>query len=169
MTLHLKDLPHAMRAKYAISGRTSSLEHARLSKTAQLVSETVSFAGETKLLLPIIPPSLNRIWRGRGDGRFYKANVYEQWLADVGHIVNRQTDGRITSPVYTAPVSVTVAMKRPQANADLDNRLKPLGDLLQRHHIVNDDRIIHAWTAYWSDDLTEGVEVEMSIRPLGAA
>ena len=127
---------------------------------------TITSTGITRITLPIIPPSMNHIWRGRGDGQFYKSDAYKRWLDSVGHHVNRQTAGRITSPIYTAPVSVSVAMKRPRANADLDNRLKPLGDLLERHHVLSDDKLIHRWVAAWDDSLDDGEEVFLIVRPL---
>lgn len=127
----------------------------------------ITSTGITRITLPIIPPSMNHIWRGRGDGKFYKADSYKRWLDSAGLIVNRQTASRVNSPIYTAPVSVTVAMKRPRANADLDNRLKPLGDLLERHHVLSDDKLIHRWVAQWGE-LEDGVEVDLTVRPLSA-
>jgi Holliday junction resolvase RusA-like endonuclease len=124
-------------------------------------------SGETRITLPIIPPSLNGIWRGKGNGQVYRADKYTDWITAAGLIVNRQTADRINSPIYTAPVSVTVAMKRPRANADLDNRLKPLGDLLERHHVLSDDKLIHMWIASWAE-LEGDDEVDMIVRPLSA-
>ena len=88
--------------------------------------------------------------------------AYVGWAAAVGHQVNRQMEGQ---PKWTGPVYVTVAMRCPRANSDIDNRLKGLGDLLQAHGVIANDKHIHGWNAFWSDTLPEGIAAEISITP----
>ena len=116
---------------------------------------------KTRLQLSHLPPSVNHIYRHTRKGTF-KTTAYVGWAAAVGHQVNRQMEGQ---PKWTGPVYVTVAMRCPRANSDIDNRLKGLGDLLQAHGVIANDKHIHGWNAFWSDTLPEGIAAEISITP----
>lgn len=60
------------------------------------------------------------------------------------------------------PVYVTIAMRRPSANSDLDNRLKGIGDLLQEIGAIANDKHIMGWNAFWFE-LPPGIAAEISI------
>lgn len=128
---------------------------------------TVSTVTPLRLLLPLVPPSLNTIWR-RGNGRTYLNQKYEKWIADTSHFISQQTARQTLKPMYRAPVAVHVQMRRPRANSDLDNRLKALGDILQRYGVLEDDKLIVEWWARWSDDIQDGFEVVVNVIPQGA-
>jgi len=120
---------------------------------------------KTRLQLESLPPSVNHIYRSArsrktGEIGVYKTKDYLTWANAVGHAVNRQMAGQAR---FDGPVHVTVAMRRPSPNADIDNRLKGLGDLLQKHRIIVNDKLIHGWNAYWSEMLPDGIAAEISI------
>lgn len=114
---------------------------------------------KTRLKLEALPPSVNHIYRHTKKGTF-RTEAYNVWANGEGYSVNRQMAGQ---KKWTEPVFVTVAMRRPRSNADLDNRLKPLADLLQSMGVIENDKLIHGWNAYWSENLKPGIAAEISI------
>lgn len=114
---------------------------------------------KTRLQIEAMPPSVNHIYRHTKNGTFRTAE-YNTWANAVGYAVNRQMAGQ---KKWTEPVYITIAMRRPRSNADIDNRLKGVGDLLQAHGVITNDKLIHGWNAYWSDTLPKGVAAEISI------
>jgi Holliday junction resolvase RusA-like endonuclease len=100
---------------------------------------------KTRLRLEHLPPSVNHTYRsGRsrtsGKVTVYRTQEYNTWANAMGYSVNRQMAGQKR---FDGPVYIVVAMRRPRANADLDNRLKPLADLLQAHGVISNDKLIH--------------------------
>lgn len=121
----------------------------------------------TAIRLSTVPPSLNSIWRSKsrnGITTHYRAPKYNKWCRDIGWELKQQPAAKHR---WKGPVCVLVAMKRPNVNSDLDNRLKALGDLLQLHGIIENDRLIHQWGAWWCDKLPEGCAVSISIAAMG--
>lgn len=117
---------------------------------------------KTRIQLSHLPPSVNHIYRHTRKGTF-KTEAYNTWANAVGYDISRQM-ARGKQPRWSQPVYVTLAMRRPvNGTADIDNRLKGIGDLLQSHGIVANDKLIHGWNAYWSDALPSGVAAEISI------
>jgi len=114
---------------------------------------------KTRLQLEALPPSVNHIYRHTKRGTF-KTAEYNTWANAVGYQVNRQMAGQ---PKWNEPVYVTLAMRRPRANCDVDNRLKGFGDLLQSHGVISNDKLIHGWNAFWSTSLPDGIAAEISI------
>jgi Holliday junction resolvase RusA-like endonuclease len=115
---------------------------------------------KARYTLACLPPSANRLWRYKGKGEAYRSEDYMTWLNGEGWNLKAQQPGQ---PKFDGPVYVVIAMKRPRANADLDNRLKPIGDLLQHIGAISNDKHIHGWNAYWSDDVPSGAAAELSI------
>lgn len=120
---------------------------------------------KTRLQLEHLPPSVNHIYRSaksRATGalKVYRTQEYNTWANAMGYAINRQMAGQAR---FDGPVYIVVAMRRPRANADLDNRLKPLADLLQGLGVITNDKLIHGWNAYWSNDLPAGIAAEISI------
>ena len=64
---------------------------------------------------------------------------------------------------FTGPVFITIAMRRPRSNADLDNRAKGTLDLLQHVKAIDDDKNVMGLNLYWSRDLPDGVAAEITI------
>ena len=63
------------------------------------------------------------------------------------------------------PIYITIAMRRPRSNADIDNRIKPCLDLLQYVKVIQDDKLVEGVNAYWTKSLPEGVAAEIAITP----
>lgn len=117
---------------------------------------------KTRIQLEFLPPSVNNIWRHtrkNGKPQTYRTAEYQTWLNAVGYQVNRQAAGHH----WTEPVYVTLAMRRPRVNSDVDNRIKGHLDMLEAHGILANDKLVEGVNAYWSRDLPDGVAVEIVI------
>lgn len=111
----------------------------------------------TVISLPVVPPSANVMWR-HGRGKTYRAPKYKNWLNTMGLIAKSQMRGQ---PTWAAPVKVSILMRRPRKNSDLDNRIKPLLDLLQSAGVIANDKLVVGINADWSDQI-EAVEIVIS-------
>lgn len=125
---------------------------------------------KTVIRLSSVPPSANHIWRhtrSRATGKpvTYRTAEYMTWLRSVEWEAKAAL---AKQPKWTTPVYLTIAMKRPRANADLDNRLKPIGDLLQHVGAIANDRLIYGWNAYWSPHV-EAVEIAITAAEVSEA
>jgi Holliday junction resolvase RusA-like endonuclease len=114
---------------------------------------------KAKYILDHLPPSVNHLWRFTKAGKMYRTADYMTWLNGEGWNVKSQLPSQ---PKFTGPVYIQCAMKRPRSNADIDNRLKGIGDLLQSVGAIDNDKNIHGWNAFWSDDIKKG-SAEISI------
>jgi crossover junction endodeoxyribonuclease RusA len=105
------------------------------------------------------PPSANRLWvRAKKDMR--KSDEYAQWLTEAGWHVKSQKPGAIQGPY-----KISVQAARPdKRRRDLDNLLKPIGDLLQSVGVIENDSDCEMITARW---LTFGSGVQVLIDPAG--
>lgn len=114
--------------------------------------------------LEYLPPSANHMWRATrrfGKVHVYRSQAYMTWKNSVGWSLNRQAANQRR---FDGPVFVTAALRRPRKNADCDNYTKCLGDLLQAHRIIENDKQIMGWNVYWSETLPEGIAVELVVR-----
>lgn len=103
-----------------------------------------------------IPPSLNHVFRNvPGVGRVKTGN-YKRWITEAGYAVLAQRPEKIKGDVT---VSITIG---PRQRGDLDNRIKPVLDLLTKMRVIEDDRKVVQITAEWSDFAIPGCEVEIS-------
>lgn len=116
---------------------------------------------KTIIQLSELPPSVNHIYRRTKTG-MTKTAKYRAWAKGAGWDAKCTIHG-ITK--WDCPVFITVAMRRPRANSDLDNRLKGIGDLLQDAGIILNDKQIHGWNVWWTTTLAlpDGVAAEISI------
>lgn len=120
---------------------------------------------KTRLTLQQLPPSVNSIWRHTRGGKMYRTSQYmtflrgEEW--NLAPQLARQHK-------FVGPVFITVAMRRPRSNSDLDNRIKGVGDLLQSVGAIANDKDVMGWNVYWSRDLPEGVAAEIVITQADA-
>lgn len=113
-----------------------------------------------RLDLPM-PPSLNGIYQNvAGRGRV-KTSAYRKWREQAGWEIVRQ--GRPSQPV--GKYELQVALKKPRANADIDNRIKPIADALQQYRVIQDDKHCTRIAIWWAEDLPEGVECRVWIHP----
>jgi Holliday junction resolvase RusA-like endonuclease len=113
---------------------------------------------KTKLTLHCLPPSVNHIYRHTRRG-VMKTEAYRAWANGEGYALNRQLANQ---KKFSGPVYVTIAMKRPSANSDIDNRLKGIGDLLQEIGAIANDKHIMGWNAFWFR-MPPGIAAEISI------
>jgi Holliday junction resolvase RusA-like endonuclease len=111
----------------------------------------------TLISLPVVPPSVNRIWR-HGSGRTYRIPAYTKWLNTMGLIAKGQMRGQ---PTWDVPVKVEILMRRPRKNSDVDNRIKAVLDLLQAIGVIANDNLVMGIKADWSDEV-EAVWVEVT-------
>jgi Holliday junction resolvase RusA-like endonuclease len=120
---------------------------------------------KTKLHLAHLPPSVNAIWRHTRGGKMYRTTQYMTFLrAEEWNLVPQlKTQHKFVGPVY-----LTIAMRRPRSNADLDNRAKGTLDLLQHVQAIDDDKNVMGLNLYWSRDLPEGVAAEIVITQADA-
>ena len=120
---------------------------------------------KTILRLTALPPSVNAIWRHTRGGKMYRTTQYMTFLR--GEEWNLVPQLR-TQHKFTGPVFITIAMRRPRSNADLDNRAKGTLDLLQHVKAIDDDKNVMGLNLYWSRDLPEGVAAEIVITQADA-
>jgi len=115
---------------------------------------------KTRLTLATLPPSVNAIWRHTRGGKMYRTAEYMTFLRGEEWNLAPQLKGQHK---FTGPVFLTIAMKRPRANSDLDNRAKGLLDLLQHVQAIDNDKNVMGLNLYWSADLPAGVAAEITI------
>jgi len=115
---------------------------------------------KTRLTLTALPPSVNAIWRHTRGGKMYRTAEYMTFLRGEEWNLAPQLKGQHK---FTGPVFLTIAMKRPRANSDLDNRAKGLLDLLQHVQAIDNDKNVMGLNLYWSADLPAGVAAEITI------
>ena len=130
---------------------------------AQARSRTWPSADKTVILLPLVPPSVNRIWRtgkNRSTGKpvTYRDKSYTAWIDAVGLYANRQA---VSQKRWAEPVHLDIAMRRPRKNADLDNRLKATVDLLESLGVIANDKLVTGISARWAADI-EGVSITIT-------
>lgn len=115
---------------------------------------------KTRLRLDHLPPSVNAIWRFTKGGKMYRTLQYMTWRNGEAWNVTAQLAKQHR---FTGLVFLTVAMKRPRSNADLDNRAKGILDLLAHVGAINNDKDVMGLNLFWSTDLPQGVAAEISI------
>lgn len=103
------------------------------------------------------PPSTNRIWR-HGRGRTYLDPRYAAWKreADATYLANKRKWRPIKGQFNAR---ITLDETRPR-RGDLDNRIKPILDFLQRVGLIENDSLLKALSVTWGD--ADGVRVELS-------
>lgn len=105
------------------------------------------------------PPSLNHIFRNvPGVGRV-KTGDYKRWITQNGYAVLAQRPEK-----HKGDVAVHIRIG-PRTRSDLDNRIKPVLDLLTKMQVIEDDSKVVEIRARWMAD--EGCEVE--VVPLSGA
>lgn len=120
---------------------------------------------KTRLTLESLPPSANAIWRHTREGKLYRTSAYMTFLrcGEWGLVPQLKTQHKFVGPVF-----ITIAMKRPRPNADLDNRAKGILDLLQHVAAIDNDKNVMGLNLYWSADLPAGVAAEITITQADA-
>jgi Holliday junction resolvase RusA-like endonuclease len=94
-----------------------------------------------------MPPSMNAIWRSVR-GRVVRSERYKKWRKEAGQEIMIQR--RNQTPVkgnFVSRITLSAASRR----GDLDNRAKPIFDLLQEHRLIEDDKHMDRLTIEWGD------------------
>lgn len=102
-----------------------------------------------------IPPSVNALWRVSGR-RMHRSKKYTGWIDECLLMLELEQRPQIAGPFIC---EITVGRPRRKdgsistRKADIDNRVKPVLDLLQHAGIVVDDA--NAWQVMvmWSNDI----------------
>jgi Holliday junction resolvase RusA-like endonuclease len=115
---------------------------------------------KTKITLDSLPPSVNAIWRHTKGGKTYRTAAYMTWIRGEEWNVQPQL---MKQHRFVGPVYITIAMKRPRSNSDLDNRIKPILDFLQHIAAIDNDKNVFGVNAFWSNNLRAGTAAEISI------
>ena len=108
------------------------------------------------IVLPFAP-STNQLWRANGR-RVYRSKKYTDWMDECGYALQQQTP----LPFFYEPVSISIKIGRPdKRRRDLDNfATKAVFDALVHYRILDDDSLVHRFTAEWDEGIT-GIQVEI--------
>lgn len=101
-----------------------------------------------------LPPSVNRFTKGLGN----QSRIVREWVknADGCFWLNRR---RLTHIIGEFEAEITF---RRHPGSDLDNRLKPLLDFLQRVQLIQNDNLCMKLTVMWGEPL---LGCEVRLRP----
>lgn len=107
-----------------------------------------------------MPPSVNAMFRnvpGRGRVRTQR---YRDWASAAGWDFNGK--GRIEGPFSFRMI---VSRKKARKGSDLDNRIKPVLDLMKTHEIIEDDSLCQSITVAYGD--CKGIYIEIEPHTKG--
>lgn len=114
------------------------------------------------------PPTANTMWRTGGRGMrqrkvTYLSEAYRRWKDDAGQRLILQRPTRVEGPVRI----VIGLNKGTKHRWDIDNRVKPVLDLLASHLVIEDDdyTIVREITVHYDPDI---VGAHVTIIPTGA-
>lgn len=93
-----------------------------------------------------IPPSANACFSNvKGKGRV-RTKRYNTWIAAAGWDFNGK--GKVSGRFACV---ITIDRSKRRSNADIDNRIKPTLDLLQKHGLIEDDKLCESVTCKWGE------------------
>lgn len=88
------------------------------------------------------PPSVNSLWRYTARG-VYRTKKYKQWLDDAGAGIHEK-------PNFDCPVKMQIRACAPdKRRRDLDNIIKPIGDLFEHCSVITNDSLFHWIDVKW--------------------
>ena len=119
-----------------------------------------------RIVLPM-PPSTNRIWRGKAKG-VYRSAEYTQWIIVAGNMLKSYRLKPVSPPyavVYEFGRRVTKKGAVSKVRMDVANREKALSDLLQKMTLIEDDCLIEDMHLRWAADVEPDM-VRVSVRTL---
>jgi crossover junction endodeoxyribonuclease RusA len=96
------------------------------------------------------PPTANTIWR-RGRGRTYLNPKYKAWQAEANGMFMQQKAAKTVGTPIVGPfeVHLTFSDKKRRKGSDLDNRVKPVLDQMQKLGVIENDSLAEKVTACW--------------------
>ncbi len=104
-----------------------------------------------------IPPSVNALWRVSGR-RMHRSRKYTDWLQECMLVLELEPRPEIDGP-FIAEITVGRPRRKDGSvssrKTDIDNRIKPVLDLMQHAKIITDDS--NAWQVMvmWSTDIED--------------
>lgn len=102
------------------------------------------------------PISTNDIWRAfvrNGRATNIKSKKYRDWIIDAGKVLEAQAPGCV-------PGRYSLRIKVPKkCRIDLDNCVKCVGDLLQEHRVIENDRYMDELIVSRGDDESMNVMI----------
>lgn len=104
------------------------------------------------------PPSQNRIWR-RGKSVTYLSSQYRAWIEEAGWAIRQQTRG--FKPIVGRFRAEILLNPPDNRQRDIDNSVKVLLDIAQKHGLVANDR--------YCEDLHVVLDRGSSTTPVGAS
>lgn len=104
----------------------------------------------------LMPPSLNGAFMNSGTGGRHKSPRYVQWCEEAGWRL------RANGPIRKVAGSVSVSLRfaRSETQADLDNLIKPVLDLMVTMGAMDDDRNVRAVRAEFVDGTESTITIE---------
>lgn len=96
------------------------------------------------------PPTANTIWR-RGKGRTYLNPKYKAWQNEANGMYQEQKAAKTIGTPIAGPfeVHLTFSVKKRRKGSDLDNRVKPVLDQMQKLGVIENDSLVEKVTACW--------------------
>lgn len=95
-----------------------------------------------RLMLPY-PPSVWDMYVGWGKSRRLSPE-YAKWRNDVGYYI------KVPKAPISVPFVVSIGLMRPNRRQDVDNRIKPVLDVLQHYRIIKNDNLCECASARWT-------------------
>lgn len=95
-----------------------------------------------------VPPSLNNIF-ATVKGRRIKTREYRAWRAEAGYKILAQRPEKHSGDVI---VNIRIGPRIP--NADIDNRIKPVLDVLCDTRVISNDAKVVSVLAAWSAEVS---------------
>lgn len=120
--------------------------------------------GKIVLDLPA-PPSVNRLWRV-GKGRVYRSPKYVEWLLEAGLEIMAQKP-KLACKAIKGPYALVIKMAPRSSLADADNFIKAISDLLQKHNMIENDRLCRKLLVVWDEKLS--VACRVSLRSISSS
>jgi crossover junction endodeoxyribonuclease RusA len=105
------------------------------------------------------PPSVNRLWRTTSSVGVRRSAEYLTWIKQAGLLLLTQKP-KLSPRAISGPYSLIVRLK--PRNADLDNFIKAVSDLLQTHGLIENDRLCRKILMIWDENLD--VDCRVTIR-----
>ena len=113
------------------------------------------------------PPSVNRIWRTSGK-KVYRSQEYLAWICQADFSLMTGGVGKsllARQRTIQGEFIAIIELKRPRANADLDNRAKCVLDWAQRVRLISNDKHAVEITLRWSNSAPLGCR--LTLRSVG--
>ena len=108
-----------------------------------------AMANILKIYLPS-PPSLNNIFvTNKKTGGRFTSKKYAQWKVEAGWLLQTQD-----IKAFGGLVEIEILIKEPRRKTDIDNKIKPVLDLLVKNKIIDsdDNTTVRKVSAAWGGD-----------------